>query len=129
LIVLDASAAVCLLLNSPPPRAAAIAGRLHAEDIHAPHLIDLEILQTLKRAVLGGQLTVQQADTAVADLGLLPLTRYPHYALLDRTWELRDNLSIYDASYVALADFLNAPLLTLAARIARAGVRVPIELF
>ncbi len=129
MIVLDASAALCILLNSPAPRASTLRQRLRGEHLQAPHLIDLEVAQTLRRFVLAGSLTVDRAHDALADLAQLPLIRHPHYPFLDRIWQLRSNVTAYDAAYVALAEILSAPLLTLDARLAHAGTRVTIEVF
>lgn len=118
MIVLDASAAVALLLNTPP-RAAAIRQRLapDAETVHAPHLLDLEVAQVLRRFVLRGDLAPERARAALADLAALDAERYPHTALLPRIWQLRHTLTAYDAAYVALAEALDAPLVTLDERL------------
>jgi predicted nucleic acid-binding protein len=129
LIVLDSSAAICLLLNSPPNTALRIRQRLFDEVLHAPHLIDLEIAQTLRRLTQAGTLPSALADAAITSLGQLPLIRYSHYPLLQRIWSLRANVTPYDASYVALAEFLGAPLLTLDGRLARSGAPVTVELY
>jgi predicted nucleic acid-binding protein len=129
LTVLDASAAVCILLNTPAPRASALRRRLAGEDVQAPHLIDLEVTQTLRRLVFGGSLPLDRAHDALSDLEQFPLIRYPHYPLLGRIWQLRANVTPYDASYVALAELLAVPLLTLDARLGRAGTGAIIEIF
>jgi predicted nucleic acid-binding protein len=129
LIVLDASAFVCILLNSPPAKAHALGARLLAEDIHVPHLVDIEVTHTLRRHVLTGVLSVTDASTALSDFQQYPVTRHPHYPLLNRIWQLRTNLTAYDATYVALAELLGTSLLTLDARIARAGISTAIEVF
>lgn len=131
MIVLDASAAIALLLNTPP-HAALIRRRLAspAETVHAPHLLDLEITQVLRRFVLRGELAPERASAALADLAALDLERYSHSALLARIWQLRQNLTAYDAVYVALAEALDAPLATLDRRLeAAAGHQARIELF
>ncbi len=127
--VLDASAAICVLLNRPLERAGALQQRLLGEALQAPHLIDLEVLQALRRFVFSGSLPADRAREALTDLAQFRLTRYPHYPFLERVWQLRHNLTAYDAAYVALAEFLDAPLLTLDARMARAGGGVAIEVF
>ena len=129
MIVLDASAAICILLNSPAQRASDLRRRLHGEQVHAPHLIDLEVAQTLRRLLLGGGLTVQRADETQRELSQFPIIRYPHYPFIARIWQLRSNVTAYDAAYVALAEAPDAPLLTLDARLARAGAGVGVEVF
>lgn len=121
MIILDASAVVELLMGSR-------AGKLVAERIERDGaqprslaLVDLEVANTLRRLVRLGALDIQRAGGAVIDLGALALVRLPHTPFLGRVWELRDRLTAYDAAYVALAEQLDAPLLTLDARLARAG--------
>ncbi len=98
-------------------------------DLHAPHLVDVEVVQTLRRLVAHGAISDDRAQDARLDLDDLPLTRYPHGALLGRAWELRHVLTTYDAVYVALAEALDAPLVTCDARLTRApGIRARIEL-
>jgi predicted nucleic acid-binding protein len=111
-IVVDASAAIEVLLNTPA--AARIAERLFApgETLHAPYLLDVEVAQVLRRYALAGQLDAARGVEALDDLTALPLTRYPHDLLLPRIWELRENVTAYDAVYLALAEVLAAPLLT-----------------
>lgn len=86
--------------------------RLRGEQLVAPELVDLEVLSTLRRAARGGQLDERRSSQALDDLAALPLRRVSHRALLPRVWELRDNLTAYDAAYVALAEALDALLLT-----------------
>ena len=113
MIVLDASAAVDLLLGVPP-RGEAIAGRLRAdaEGIAAPHLLDAEVAQVLRRFVLRSEISADRAIAALDDLRMFPLTRYPHVELLQRAFELRDNVTVHDALYLALAERLGATLVT-----------------
>ena len=87
----------------------------------APHLIDAEIGSSLRRLVAGGVIEDEHAEAALRDLAGLPLRRIVHTGLLDRAWELRHNLSFYDGLYVALAELLGAPLLTVDGRLARAA--------
>jgi predicted nucleic acid-binding protein len=118
-IVVDASVMLELLLNRPA--AERIAERLLTpqESLHAPHLLDLEVAQVLRRYVLGGEVKAARAAEALGDLSDLPLSRYPHDLLLPRIWELRHNLTAYDAAYVALAEALEAVLLTADERLAK----------
>jgi predicted nucleic acid-binding protein len=111
-IVLDASAALELLLGLP--LAGKVASRVLRADesLHAPHLIDLEIAQVLRRWERTKTLTPARAAEAFDDLAELPLTRYPHGFLLQRIWALRANVTAYDAAYLALAEVLGATLLT-----------------
>ena len=118
MIVADASAVVEVLLNSPAGEQ--IGDRLldPKETIAAPHLLDLEVLQVLRCYNLGGELDSVRAEMAIEDFTDLPIARYPHEPLITRIWELRDNLTAYDAAYVALAEALDAPLLTRDIRLA-----------
>lgn len=118
MIVLDASAAIALLLNTPP-HASTIRRWLAPgeESVHAPHLLDLEVAQVLRRFVLRGELAPDRARAALADLAALDVERYPHTALLPRIWQLRHTLTAYDAAYITLAEALDAPLVTLDGRL------------
>ena len=120
MIVLDASAIVELLLATR--RGGAIAARLAdpALSLHVPHLADVEVVQALRRYVRDGELDAASARSAIEDLGALDLERHPHEPLLDRVWALRQNLTAYDAAYVALAEALDAILLTCDGHLARA---------
>jgi len=111
-IVVDASAVLEVLLNTPA--GARVADRLSAagETLHAPHLLDLEVAQVLRRYAASGELDPRRGAQALEDLADFPLLRYPHDVLLPRIWELRNNLTAYDAAYVALAEVLKAPLVT-----------------
>jgi len=120
-IVLDASAVIELLMGSRA--GTAVTERIQA-DATLPRslaLVDLEVANTLRRLVRLGELDVRRAGQAVLDLAAFALVRFPHTPFLGRIWQLRDRLSAYDAAYVALAEELGAPLLTLDARLARAG--------
>ncbi|MBL0169657.1 MAG: type II toxin-antitoxin system VapC family toxin [Gemmatimonadaceae bacterium] len=128
-MVLDASVVVELVLASQAGTAAM--ARLVADNalLHAPELLDIEVLHVLRRAALLGQLTPQRAEQAIGVLESLPLTRHPHAPLRRRCWQLRANFSAYDAAYVALAEGLGARLMTRDARIARApGLGAVVEL-
>ena len=103
-------------------------GRLRGQELAAPELIDLEVVSVLRRQLSVGRLDARRAGLALDDLLELPIRRVSHRALLRRCWQLRDNLSVYDAAYVALAEALVAPLLTADARLAKApGVGCAIE--
>ena len=129
MIVVDASAVLELLLDT---RAASdVENRLlrTGESLHAPHLLDLEIAQVLRRYVSVGELTPQRGKQALTDLTDFLIIRYPHDPFLSRIWELRHNVSAYDAAYLALAESLPAPLITCDARLAAApGHRATIDL-
>ena len=124
MLVVDASAVAELLLGRPA--AARIERHIaeHEHSLHAPHLLDLEVLSALRRLVSSGGASAGRAGEAVADLLALPVARYPHDLLVPRAWALRENFSAYDAAYVALAEALSedgAQLLTADARLARAA--------
>jgi predicted nucleic acid-binding protein len=121
LIVLDASAALELLLGGPA--APAVARRLApaAETLHAPHLLDLEVAQVLRRYARAGLLSEERGREALRDLADLGVERHAHDLFLPRIWELRDRATAYDAAYLTLAEALPAHLVTLDARLARTG--------
>ena len=96
---------------------------MHFQTLHSPHLIDLEVLQFIRRRRLQGDVDDVRADEAIADHLALPIRRYPHHILLLRAWELRINFTAYDAAYVALAEHLRATLVTSDARLAKAAAR------
>ncbi|MFN9693115.1 MAG: type II toxin-antitoxin system VapC family toxin [Synechococcaceae cyanobacterium] len=123
MLVIDASVLVDALLVAGPARA-----RLVNDSLQAPELIDAELLSVLRRLVLAGTLQEGHALQALAAANRLGLRRHPSRALWPRAWELRANLCAYDALYVALAEKLDAPLLTADARLARApGLRCVVE--
>jgi predicted nucleic acid-binding protein len=102
--------------------------RLRGEKLVAPELVDLEVLSTFRRAARAGRLDQRRSGQALEDLAALPLRRVSHLSLLPRAWELRDNLTAYDAAYVALAEALDALLLTADGGIGKAnGVRCEVE--
>jgi predicted nucleic acid-binding protein len=97
--------------------------------LHAPHLMDVEVAQVIRRYAANGEIDDERGRMALADLLDFPLRRYPHDFLLSRIWDLRNNLTAYDAAYVALAEALDAPLLTRDRRLAAAaGHRAQVEL-
>jgi len=130
MIVLDASAAVDWLLQTSAGRR--IENRIYSrnETLHAPHLLDLEVTQVLRRLLREDVVPAKRADEAVRDLLDLRIARYPHLVLLPRIWQLRHNFSAYDAAYIVLAEKLGAPLITRDRRLASAsGHAAVIELF
>ena len=123
MIVVDASVLVESLAGEDGRGA-----RLDGEELHAPHLLDAEVAHVLRKRHRLGLVDVLIAAGALADLTQLAITRHAHVPLLDRVWELRDNLTAYDALYVALAERLGAPLVTADARIAACpGLRTSVE--
>jgi predicted nucleic acid-binding protein len=129
-IVLDASAAVDWLLQTSAGQRIEKRIYAHNESMHTPHLLDLEVTQVLRRLVREGALPAHRADEAVRDLLDLRITRYPHFVLLPRIWQLRHNFSAYDAAYVVLAEKLGAALVTRDGRLASAsGHAAAIEWF
>lgn len=118
MIVVDASAALEVLLQTPAaPR---IEARLFApgETLHAPHLLDLEVVHVLRRYEAARVIDAQRGQEAIDDLTAWPLTRYAHDLFLTRIWALRHNLTAYDAAYVALAETLQVTLVTRDTRLA-----------
>jgi len=129
-IVLDASAAIDWLLQTAVGRQ--IEERIYSrgDSLHAPHLLDLEVAQVLRRLVREGVVSGPRAEQAIEDLFDLRVTRYPHFIFLPHIWRIRDHFSSYDAAYVALADRLAATLITRDSRLASASARLlSIELF
>jgi predicted nucleic acid-binding protein len=120
-IVVDASALLEALLRTPA--AGAVETRLFRprQTLHAPHLIDVEVAQVVWRYAANGEIDGERGRAALIDLADLPLRRYPHDFLLPRVWDLRNNLTAYDAVYVALAEVLDAPLITRDKRLATAA--------
>ena len=130
MIVLDASAAVDWLLQTPAGQR--IGNRISSrnETLHSPHLLDLEVTQVLRRLVQQGVISVRRADEAIHDLLDLRITRYAHFMLLSRIWQRRHNFSAYDAAYIVLAEELGATLITRDHRLGSApGHAAMIELF
>ena len=121
MIVVDASALLEVLFRTPA--ADAVEDRLFAagQTLHAPHLLDVEAAQVIRRYAANGEIDAERGRLALDDLADFPLRRYPHDFLLPRIWSLRNNLTAYDAAYVALAEALDAPLLTRDRRLAAAS--------
>jgi predicted nucleic acid-binding protein len=122
-IVVDASAVLEVLLHTP--LGAAIESRMlgAGETLHAPHLLDIEIVQVVRRFTIAAEIEAERAQSALDDFIALPIWRHPHGLLLPRVWALRDNFTAYDAAYVALAEVLDATLLTHDRRLAAAARR------
>lgn len=126
MIVIDTSALVNVVVNDDHE----LEGRVSSEDLHAPHLLDVELVHALRRLVAKGTISDERASEALANAESLALERYPHGGLVDRMWELRQTLTAYDACYVALSEVLEAPLVTSDGRLARAhGHRATIEFY
>ena len=112
MIVVDASAITELLLQTE------LGGRVERrlyrrdDDLHAPHLIDVEVISALRRLVQRGELVAARAEEAVEDLSLLRIIRHSHLDLATRVWELRQNFTPYDAVYLALAEALDCSVVT-----------------
>lgn len=127
--VLDASVLVVYLCGGELADAAREALLAHPLAAWAPHLVDAEVGHALRRTVLAGELSSDDARAALDDLADLPIRRAGHRGILERAWELRSNLTFYDGLYVALAERLELPLLTLDARLAGApGIRAQVEI-
>lgn len=129
MIVVDASAVVAVLSARRPSRQ--LVDRLAADgDLHAPHLLDVEVLHALRHMTARGVLSLDRAQDVRADFADLVVMRYPHAPLADRVWELRHNVTAYDGLFVALAEALGVPLISCDARLASApGTVAAIELF
>ncbi len=129
MIVVDASALLEALLRTPAAKAVEKWLFDPEQTLHAPHLLDVEVAQVIRRYAANGEIDKDRGRAAVADLADFPLHRYPHDFLLPHVWDLRNNLTAYDAVYVALAEALDAPLLTRDRRLAAAaGHHARIEL-
>jgi predicted nucleic acid-binding protein len=128
-LVVDTSAVVDALAGRPPDERLLM--RLGSEgDLHAPHLLDVELLHALRRLVAAGHLSEDRAADARSDFADLTIARYEHGFLADRIWQLRRNLTAYDATFVALSEALEVPLVTCDRRLAAApGHRARVELF
>lgn len=128
MIVVDASV-LAVAIADDGPEGDRVRDRLRGEALTAPDLIDPEVTSVLRGRLSGGYLDARRAALALEDLRALPLQRVPALRLIPRCWELRDNLNVYDAAYVALAEALDVPLLTGDTRMARAsGPQCTLEL-
>jgi predicted nucleic acid-binding protein len=129
MMVVDASALLEALLRAPAAQAVEELLFGSQQTLHAPHLLDIEIAQVVRRHAANGEIKPERGREALADLADFPLHRHAHDFLLRRVWDLRHNLTAYDAVYVALAEALEAPLLTRDQRLAgAAGHRAEIVL-
>jgi predicted nucleic acid-binding protein len=129
MIVVDASALLEALLRTPAAKAVEKFLFDPRQTLHAPHLLDVEITQVVRRYAANGEIDGERGRVALVDLVDFPLCRYAHDFLLPRIWDLRNNLTAYDAVYVALAEALDAPLLTRDRRLAgAAGHHARVEL-
>ena len=129
MMVVDASALLEALFRTPAARAVEKWLFEPEQTLHAPHLLDVEVAQVIRQYAVNGEIDDARGRAALADLADFPLHRYPHDFLLPRVWGLRNNLTAYDAVYVALAEALDAPLLTRDRRLAgSAGHQARIEL-
>jgi predicted nucleic acid-binding protein len=117
MIVLDASVALELVLKTF--RSLRWADRLFENELHTPHLIDVEILHALRRLAQARSITAAEAQEAIQGLQDLPIFRHPHSPMLKQIWDLRSSLTAYDATYVVLAEALNIPLFTCDAKLSR----------
>ncbi len=129
MLVVDTSGVLAALVARQP--ASGLVERLARDgDLHAPHLIDTEVLHALRRLTIAGEISEDRAADVRSDFAELAVVRYPHQPLSDRVWELRHNLTAYDATFVALAETLAVPLVTCDARLATApGHRAHVEVF
>jgi predicted nucleic acid-binding protein len=127
MIVVDASVLANVVVGGESGRR--VRDRLAGSRLLAPEFVDLEVTSVIRRAHRTGRIGAERAIQALADLALLSVSRVSHTPFLGRIWELRDNVSPYDAAYVALAEAMEAPLLTADARLSRApGVRCEVVL-
>lgn len=129
MIVVDASVLATALADDSADGDLARIRLIADPDLHAPHLLDAEVLSAFRGLARAQSLDARRAGQALADLVAIPVARYPHAPFAARVWELRESLTVYDALYVALAETLDAPLLTADAPLSRAsGPRCEVEL-
>ena len=125
-VVVDASAAVALLLDAGPT-GDWVAARVADRHLAAPELVMYETANVLRRRAAAGAVSPAEATLAHEDLRALALELWPYAVVAERVWQLRENVTVYDAAYVAVAEMLGADLVTLDARLARApGLRCPV---
>lgn len=129
MIVLDASAAIEFLLDTPLGERVGERLSRDGETLHAPHLLDVEVLQVIRRLRAADRLGEHRAAQVLGDLSELALVLYPHRDLLERAWALRETVTAYEAMYLALAEALDAAVVTCDSRLARAhGHRARVEI-
>jgi predicted nucleic acid-binding protein len=129
MLVVDTSAILAALVGRPkiPGLSEALASD---GDLHAPHLIDVELIHALRRLVLKGNVSEERAQDCRTDFADLAIKRYPHQPLADRMWELRHNLTAYDSAFAALSEMLGVPLVTCDARLTEApGLEAVVYLY
>lgn len=129
MLIVDTSAVIEALASTDPDPT--LTERLATDgDLHAPHLVDIEVLAALRSLCIRGELSVERATDARSDFQDLALERHPHGLLADRIWQLRTNLTAYDAAFVALAEVLSAPLVTCDRKlVAVPGVEVAVSVY
>lgn len=128
MIVVDASIVVTALADDGPD-GDRVRARLREDRLVAPHLIDIEVVSAWRRLAAAGDVDERRVALAMEDLRSIRLDRVPHVPLMGRCWELRQNLTVYDATYVALAEAMDVALLTADAKLAAApGLRCAVEL-
>ncbi len=128
MIVIDASAVIAILLRLP--NSERVSDRLFraGETLHAPHLMDVEVAQVVRRYWRAREISSGRGEEALSDLAELPIARHSHEPLLNRIWQLRQNATAYDSAYIALAEGLDATLVTLDMALSRVpGVRAAVE--
>jgi predicted nucleic acid-binding protein len=129
LIVVDASALLELLLQTDLADRLMDRALAPSESLHAPHLLDIEIISALRRLAQREEISIKRAEQVLADFSQLLIQRHGHQQLTERIWQFRESLTAYDGAYVALAEALDAPLLTCDAKLAHAhGHHAKIEL-
>lgn len=129
MIVLDASAVLELVLQTAKGKKVEARALVPEQSLHAPHLIDVEVTHALRRLAQLKEVTAARAKQALDDHAALHIKRADHENMLDRLWQLRESVTAYDGTYVALAEVLDAPLITCDSKLARShGHRAKIEL-
>lgn len=128
MIVLDASVVVELLLNRQAAQGIVAKLAASSRPMAAPQILDIEVLSALRRLTFAGHILTARWDDLLLQLSLLPVERYSHLPLLARIWQLRNNFTPYDATYIALAEELKGELFTMDGRLAR-GHRAEVTVF